>query len=433
MLTRREWLSLTAAHAAAWAPVRLTPHAQNLNSRSGPHLLRPASARGRATSTGSPAQAAREDRIRRVVDAYSAQGFHRTATDVDRQSAEWLCEQVQEAGLVPAREAFALDRIDVIEASVVVEDRRLEAVPLFDGGFTDASGVRGRIGPLNAGTEIAVTEAAPNTAAAGSVGDARRKNRHRGIVCVTRGGRPGLCPSNADAFLNPFGPPAVQVSSDDVSALEDAARRGAEVQVIAYVRRSPAQALNVVASIAGADRSLPSLVVMTPRSGWWTCASERGGGIACWLELMRELRGSRREVLFVASSGHELGHLGVNAFVARRPGIVPKSVGWIHLGVNIGAAADPGNTLQASDDGFEALLAETMRAARLTVDRRAPRGAIPGGEAEAVHRGGGRYMSVIGGNGWFHNPGDRGADVVDAGVVSRFVDTFTSLAKTLGA
>ena len=48
---------------------------------------------------------------------------------------------------------------------------------------------------------------------------------------------------------------------------------------------------------------------MTPRSGWYSCASERGGGIACWLELMRTLNGrAPRDVLFVASSGHELGH-----------------------------------------------------------------------------------------------------------------------------
>jgi hypothetical protein len=401
MLTRREWLSVAAMPAVAW-------------------LAR-------------PLLSEREDRILRIVDAYSRQGVHRTGTDVDRLSADWLCDEVRQAGLEPTREAFDIDRIDPIEASVTVDGRRIAGVPLFDGAFTDGSGVHGKIGPLEGSAEIALAEAAPNTTGAGQIGDARRKLRHRAIVCITRGGRPGLCPSNADAFVNPFGPPVVQVSSEQAAFLVDCARRGVDAQVTAHVKRTAASAVNVVASIGGLDRSLVPLIVMTPRSGWWTCASERGGGIACWLELMRELRGSRREVIFVASTGHELGHLGINVFINRRPGIVPRSAGWIHFGANIGAAADPGNTLQASDDGFEAVAASAMTAAGLTIDRRNPRGTIPNGEAEAVHRGGGRYVSAIGRSAWFHNPGDRGSEVVNAATVARFVDAFTAAARTMAA
>jgi len=280
---------------------------------------------------------------------------------------------------------------------------------------------------------IGLTEAVPNTAAAGPLGDARRSNRHTAIVCITRGGRPGLCPSNADLFLRPFGPPVLQVSSEEATWLQDAARQGTGVHVIAQVTRTSVEALNVVATLAGADRSLPPLVVMTPRSGWWTCASERGGGIACWLELMRELKTAHlaRDVVFVASSGHELGHLGINAFVDRRPGIVAKSAGWMHLGANIGAAQDAGTTIQASDDEFERRQAEAIAAAGLTINRRNPRGTVPGGEAEVVHRGGGRYVSVIGRNALFHNPADRGPDVVDARAIAAFIDAFTQMAKGL--
>ena len=401
MLTRREWLTVMAMSAPALA--------------------------------ARPAVSDREARIRRIVDAYSRQGFHRTGTDVDRVSAEWLCDEVRDAGLEPAREPFALQRVDPIEAAVIVEGRRLEGVPLFDGGFTAASGVRGRLGSVDRETEIGLTQAAPNTAAAGTLGDARRQNRHRAIVCVTRGGRPGLCPSNADTFLNPFGPPVVQVSSEDGTFLDDCARRGVDIQVVANVKRTSVEALNVTARIPGTKGSLLPVVVMTPRSGWWTCASERGGGIACWLELMRELRALRspRAVLFVASSGHELGHLGINAFIDRRPGIVANSAGWIHFGANVGAAVDPGNTLQASDERMEALQADAMTAAGLTIDRRNPRGTVPNGEAEAVHRGGGRYVSAIGRSAWFHNPGDRGSDVVNAAMVARFADPFTAVAKAL--
>jgi hypothetical protein len=133
----------------------------------------------------------------------------------------------------------------------------------------------------------------------------------------------------------------------------------------------------------------------------------------------------------VASSGHELGQLGINAFVDARSGIVKNSVGWMHFGANIGAAVDPGNTVQASDNVFEARLTREMTLAGMSVDRRVPRGTVPGGEAEVVHRGGGHYLSVIGSNALFHNPEDRGAKVVDPAAIARFVDAFTKVAKTL--
>ena len=82
-----------------------------------------------------------------------------------------------------------------------------------------------------------------------------------------------------------------------------------------------------------------------------------------------------RDVLFVASSGHELGHLGLDAFIERRPGLVPAAKAWIHLGANIGAAHGPGNNLQASDDETESMMAEAMTKAGLRIDRRLPRGA----------------------------------------------------------
>lgn len=408
-------------------------------------------------------------RISRAIDEFQQQGFHRTGTTVDRRSGDWLCEEVRRIGLVPARESFSLSRIDPVQARLVVEDRSIEGLPLFDGTFTDADGLRGRLGPLDSDAEIGLAEAAPNSAAAGPLGDARRQHRHKAIVCLTRGGRPGLCPSNADSFLSPFGPPVLQVSSDESSALREHAQRRTPVQLIAVVKKTRAEAINVTAVLNGGNPTLPPLVVMTPRSGWYACASERGGGIACWLELMRSLRLVKpaRNVVFVASSGHELGHLGINAFVDRRPNIVTNAVGWMHFGANIGAAIVPaeagrsfddgaggrnatsagrqsspiittiveggGTTIQASDDDFEAMLSGALRSAQLGIRRRVPRGTVPGGEAEVVHRGGGRYLSVIGSNALFHNPEDRGVRTVDPSAIARFTKAFAAVGRTLAA
>jgi hypothetical protein len=352
---------------------------------------------------------------------------------VDRASGEWLAAEVRGIGLEPMLEPFRLGRVDPVAARLVANERSIEGLPLFDGGFTGAAGVTGHLGPLGSDAPIGLTEIAPNAAEAGALGDARRQNRHRAIVVVTRGARPGFCPSNADSFVQPFGPPVLQVASEEAPFLAECARQGAAVRLIAHAERTDAQAFNVVATIAGSDRGAAPLVVMTPRSGWWACASERGGGLVCWLAIMRALRAAKpaRDVHFVASSGHELGHLGLDDFIACRSGLVPAAKAWIHLGANIGAAHGPANILQASDDAMEAMMADAMAEAGLRIDRRHPRGVAPLGEALNVHRGGGRFVSIIGRNDLFHNPADRGPDVIDVGVIGQFARAFAGVAVEL--
>ena len=168
LLTRRQWLSIATSGAYS------------------------ALAASRSMAAQNEAQGDLERRIGRLISEYERQGFHRTGTAVDRRSADWLYEEVRRIGLVPARESFALSRIDPANARLIVRDRRIEGLPLFDGAFTDADGIRGRLGPIGSDAEIGLAEAPPNTAAAGPLGEARRQQRHKALVCVTRGGRPGL-------------------------------------------------------------------------------------------------------------------------------------------------------------------------------------------------------------------------------------------------
>ncbi|MGB9364965.1 MAG: hypothetical protein WCE79_03015 [Xanthobacteraceae bacterium] len=374
-------------------------------------------------------------RVGAVIRAYESQGFHRTGTAVDRLSGEWLANEVRDIGIEPAFEEFSLSRVDVVSTSLVVSGRRIEGLPLFDGGFTGPAGIEGNLGLLGSDAPIGLAELAPNAAEAGALGEARRQNRHQAIVVVTRGARPGFCPSNSDSFLRPFGPPVLQVASEEAPFLADCARQGARALLTAHVERTQAQAFNVVAVVSGKDAGAAPVVVMTPRSGWWSCASERGGGLACWLEIMRATRDAKpvRDVLFVALSGHELGHLGLDSFISRRPVLVPNAKAWIHLGANIGAAQGPGNILQASDDKMEAMMADAMTDAGLRIDRRHPRGVEPLGEARNIHRGGGRFISIIGKNDLFHSPDDRGPDVVDLNVIERFATAFAAVATSLAA
>jgi hypothetical protein len=371
-------------------------------------------------------------RIARVIQEYDAQGWHRTGTEVDRRSGEWLAGLVRECGLEAMLEPFSLSRLDPQQVFIEVEGRRVEGLPLFDGGLTGPDGVRGCLGPLGSEGEIQLIEGEPR--AVETWASTRRTSRCQAMVAVTTGRRPGLAPWNAYEFMSPFGPPILQVSSTERDWLCDQAQAGSEVHLVTSATRMPAQTFNVVATIPGRDMALAPLLVMTPRSGWWSCASERGGGLACWLELLMAVKAAKptREVRFLASSGHELGHLGLEAFLARCPGLATGAHAWIHLGANIGAAQEPEARLFASDDELEDLAVEPMTAASLTT-RTAPRGTVPGGESRNIHQRGGRYVSLIGNNARFHLEEDRWPEAVDVVSVSRHADAVTAVALSLAS
>src|SRR5262245_66556112 len=82
------------------------------------------------------ADSPRDDRIRNIIAAFEKQGFHRTATDVDRASGDWLCHEVEQAGLTPARETFSIERVDLVDTSLVVDGRGIGGVAVFHEAFS---------------------------------------------------------------------------------------------------------------------------------------------------------------------------------------------------------------------------------------------------------------------------------------------------------
>jgi hypothetical protein len=139
--------------------------------------------------------------------------------------------------------------------------------------------------------------------------------------------------------------------------------------------RAPAYARNIVFTIPGRDPIPRPFVVMTPRSSWWQSTAERGGGLVCWLETLRALVAAPPacDTVFTANSGHELGHLGLDDFSARRPGWErPGGATWVHYGANIGAVGGELSVLSASED-LAARVAQELTRDGCAPDRIAPR------------------------------------------------------------
>jgi len=392
----------------------------------------------RAQQASASLSAVLEDRLADIIVAYDAQGNHRTATPADNASAGWLANLVRQVGAEPSFEPFMISRIDPLSCYVRSTDRRVDGVPLFDATFTGADGVRGTLGPIGSDAEIGLAETEPSrlTQPGSEVQRARlaevRAGRHKAVILVTRGARPGLFLLNAPAFKAPVGPPVLQVSSAEAEWLKAQAQQHAEVVLVAHVERTTAQAFNVVAQIGGSDPSLAPLVIATPRSGWWQCASERGGGIACWLETLRVLAASKpaRDCFFVAMSGHELGGLGGEAYLDHHKELAKRALAFIHFGANIGAPRQA-NLIQGSDDALVQWAVSAMEREGLTVNRKAARDVTPFGEAAIFKRAGGRYVAPVCDSDVFHNQADRWPDAVDVAALARYASAFANGALEL--
>jgi hypothetical protein len=378
-----------------------------------------------------------EQRLADIIAQYDAQGNHRTGSDADALSARWLLELTRAAGAPAMLEPFAIERVVPKACFVQIAGRRIDGLPMFDAGFTGAAGVRGSLGPFGSDAEIGIVDVAPWFGAApltraqpgSTLADplaAARRSGHAAVIVVAQGTNvPGLTVVNAVGFNRPNGPPLLQVSSSELAWLKTQAAARAEATVVAHVERASTQAFNVVAKIPGTQPGLAPLVILTPRSGWWQCASERGGGLACWFETLRVIAAGKpiRDAYFAALSGHELGGLGFAAYLQKRPDLIARSQLSIFFGESIGGANQK-NEVHASDAAFEEWAVRLMSAAGLNIDGKEPPGTAPRGEAGTIHRAGGRFVSLTCTSDVFHNPADRWPQSTDISSVARFASAF---------
>ena len=377
-----------------------------------------------------------QDRVARTIREYSEQGIHRSGTDVDLENAAWLSERIRSLDLPPELNTFPFKRVRPLECALAIEGKTVEAIPLYDCTYTDGNGILGRLGEVGSDADIGVVSAFPMASSPGGrlLDKARRKNQHKAIVVLTDESMPpGIAITNAENFGSPFGPPTIQVSNANARWIRSAVALGTAAKVVAHCDYVDAKGINVGTTIRGKTPNLPPLVVMTPRSGWWSCASERGGGVAAWLEIMRTVsRGeAQRDVIFTANTGHELGHIGLDHYLGSREALIKGAHMWIHLGANFAAAISPGVGVQSSDEQARELMFGVLSQHDLDPDGETEPGQRPLGEARNIYDGAGRYVSVLGRNGLFHHPSDVWPDPVDLEKTTRWVAAFSEIGLQL--
>lgn len=379
----------------------------------------------------------REVRIADVIREYSAQGYHRTGTAVDTVSGAWLSDRMQDLGVPAFMDPVSLQRVNELYTRFAFDGIVMEGVPLHDGRFTDVEGIKGRLGELGSAADIGVImlPTGVGSEAHERLLTARREQRHRAIVVVNDASYPkaGVALLNAADSQTPFGPPVLQVANTHWAGMQAAMAAQQTAEVVVFAERVPATAYNVSARIEGSDSSLAPIVIMSPRSGWWRGASERGGGLALMLEMMRDLQAAppARSVIFCATTGHELGYLGLQQMLRDNPSLPAAAAMWIHLGANFGATAAQVR-LQYSNDDIRKLSLRSLSERQLVPGIETPTGNLPLGEVRSIHEAKGNYLSLLGNNPLYRHPDDRWPNAVNIPNTAQWTEAFSGIVQQLG-
>ena len=344
----------------------------------------------------------------RRIRAYEEMGDHRTGREADNRTSWWMIEELRKVGVEAHPQTWRFPRVEIHGASIRFGPWDIPAVPTFDSAFTDHHGLTGTLRTDN-GTGIVLWQFSPDDQERMATGvytsfELARQDGADGIIMVMGDPEGHPVVRNAERPLDPIEVPVLQVAPMDAGPLLDAV--GSEITMISDGGRVDAPVDNVIGTIPGADPDAEPVVLMTPKSGWYSCAAERGGGIAIWIEVAGRIAANpgRRTLNLVASSGHELHHLGLDHYIQQLCDAAHDVHAWMHLGASIGSRnGQP--SYAASDDELFNVATDALNSEGLK--RRAfPVGNAGFGEARNIGEINGRFASFLGGHPYFHSPQD---------------------------
>ncbi|HEY3134718.1 MAG TPA: hypothetical protein VGL29_01590 [Blastocatellia bacterium] len=452
-ITRREWLMVAGSFVSGALPGESNFGASHHKRRArGRKKLRRRAVKGvrahnsaRASDAGPLSGA----KLFEDVITYYNLGEHRTATEADIKTSQWLADQLRGAGLATTFQSFSLRQFFVQQASLTIGSRRIRAFPLWFPRATEKGPVNASLALIDKNNARAMSEEialvkfpfdprATVTATrtdgidsavktkeaieAGRVGpthseviNAAAKAGARAVVAITEGPTGEIIALNSREGAQPWPIPVALAGPRDEPALMAAARSGVAASLlIDGDDRREARAKNVIGRV---HRGKELIVVSTPQSGWFRCAAERGPGIAMFLGLARwaSRRPSGSSFLFVSTSGHELGGLGMKAFLKELAPSSDRVLCWLHLGAGIAAFAweetatgwkrlrepDSRRSLMTSPDLVPILTSSFADLPELT-----PTVGRAVGEFEFISKAGYRTFGIAAAHRFHHTPAD---------------------------
>lgn len=415
---------------------------------------------------GNPLPLSRQALMKEVRN-YASSPDHLSGTGRSKAEMKHIASELRRAGLRIHRQAYEFPRFRPTQVDLAVGSTKLPAralapmlysgttarkgvtAPLFDGGTGefDPTGVAGKI--------VVVETSYVANALAINLDDAieaATEGGAKGLVAVTTG--PGDQPKweDVNARAGTGSLPVLMVGKDSGQAVVAAARAARPATLTLRAQTGTACDRDVYGLLRGSDPKR-HVIVGTPSSSFVPAASERGSGLAAMLGLAkhfaRQPRSERPETLaFLATSGHEVGFLGLPALIAAHGKWFRGSDAYVHLGASLGAPTavegpdgqievtpepDPSGSLYNSENS---LLTDSIPAgferSGLSLRTTEPHVRIVGEQAYAYHVGV-PVVSFSGASLFFHTAADLPATVdprilaKEARGFRRAIETITSL------
>lgn len=279
----------------------------------------------------------------RDVETFTALGVHRTASTGDNATTDWLKWKFENFGYQVDTPKFSFDLVEPKQCRVSSGTAVFEGFPAWPVVTTPNEGVTAPLANADSSAlvgKIAVMSPAYRPGSSLTIpgfGDEVMRCVARGaigVVLVTEGPTGGIIALNAHPEKFHWNVPVILVAGRDGDALRRLAARGDQATVILSAATTPnAQAGNVIARRRGQGKTV---VISTPKSGWFTCAGERGSGIAMFLALAQTLAlNTTRDLMFVATTGHEIEGAGGEHFLRDHAPKPAEVALWLHIGANI--------------------------------------------------------------------------------------------------
>lgn len=279
----------------------------------------------------------------------------------DIACGEWLERELAATGFATQRQTFSVPWFEAEAADLAAGDARASVWPQPIVRTTPAEGLSAPLVRVDAAGHaapplegaIALVDlpfgrwSAMNWPGVKTPVDAAFAGGAAACVIVTNGPTGKVIALNTDGRKPLYDGPVALLAPEDAAPFFAAAAEGREARLTLTGRGGRREAFNLVGRL---DRGRGNwVVVSTPRSGWFTCAGERGGGIAAWLHIARWAARAlpHHDLAFVCNSGHEYLFLGAEELIHRVAPRPEETAFWLHLGANL-AARDWHDTVGAS-------------------------------------------------------------------------------------
>ena len=230
-------------------------------------------------------------RLMADVQTYYDFGVHRTAHAGDVATSAWLEQRLRSLGLDTSEHTFSLRQFFLDEASIEDPRGRIEAFPIWLPRATPPEGLRATLGMVDSETPPSAIRGAIEAGAAAIV-----------FATSDRAGLGFLQAVNAERrYVDAEHPvPTLIFGAADSDRLRQSVGRDVTLRLTGRMVED-AEAKNVF-GLRIVDEDADWIVVSTPSSGWFTCAGERGPGVAMLLALAdwASTRSDGLNYLFVA-------------------------------------------------------------------------------------------------------------------------------------